>query len=359
MSILVTGADGHIGRAVAAWLLTSSDFELLLAVRPGERGLHEKIRSLGKLATHSRCTVVPVDLRDAQPFLAIPAQSIEGILHCAAITRFSVDRGRARAVNIDGTRKLLELAETCPRLRRVALISSLYSAGLQAGIVRERPVGDQQGFANHYEWSKCRAEMNVAACSHLPWQIHRLATVVGDNESGRVRQINVIHNTLRLLFYGLLSVIPGKPTTRVYTVSTDYAASAIGTLFMDGSAGEVFHVCDSAEQAVTLGELLDIVYSAFSSDASFARRRILKPMFCDQASFDTLVEGFSQFRNVVGQSLASVAPFAPQLFIDKDVCVSRTRAVLGDLHAPEPRELIRAVCEHLVASRWGLEQTTC
>ena len=56
---------------------------------------------------------------------------------------------------------------------------------------------------------------------------------------------------------------------------------------------------------------------------------------------------------VMSQSLGSIAPFAKQLFIVKDVKNDRLRAALKDYRAPEPKELLDAVCGHLLQTRWG------
>jgi hypothetical protein len=235
-------------------------------------------------------------------------------------------------------------------------VSSIYAAGTREGVIEEARIEGQPQFANHYEWSKWSAEVLVGEQSALPWQIYRVATVMGEDDSGYVVQQNVIHNTLRLLFYGLLSVLPGDPETRIYTLSGAFLTDAIGSLFVKGEDCSVYHVSESGSSAITLGEMTDLVYDIFLEDGDFARRRILKPLFCDRDAFTTLVEATGQLGGVVGDALGSIAPFAPQLYCDKDVRTNRTDAALGGAQSPASRQFMRAVSEQLVRTRWGLKE---
>lgn len=354
---LITGADGHVGKAVANWLLEHTNDDLLLFIRAhGSEERKEKTRNLGDLA--GRCDVVFGDLADDKPFVGIRPDTVGAIIHSAAVTSFAVERDLARTVNVEGTAKLIEFARSCPSLRRFSFISSLYSAGLRDGAIEEVPHFDPAPFANHYEWSKWNAERLLYDCDDLPWQILRVATILGESSNGDVAQQNVIHNTLRLLYYGLLSVIPGNPGTRVYLTTTDYVAAGIGRLFTEAGHHSVFHLSEPGSSAVTLGELADTVYETFLADPKFARQRILKPLFCDRQAFDTLTGSLQSLGGASSQALQSVAPFAPQLFSDKDIRTTRTSEALGTDGHVDARTLLRRVATHLVDTRWGLRETT-
>ena len=353
---LITGADGHIGQALARSLLQHSDHELLLYVRAGSDA--ERVRKderLGELAHNARCRVIYGDLRKDEPFLKIGRTGIACILHCAAVTNFGVDQDTARAVNIDGTKKLVGFAANCPDLQRLGFVSSLYAAGLRDGTIAEDIFDDSAAFANHYEWSKWHAERILHERSDLPWQIFRVATILSDDMSGVVVQQNVIHNTLRLLYYGLLSVIPGNAKTRVYMTTTEFVVNAIVSLLQNENEQRIFNISNSGKEAMTLGSLASSVYESFLRDARFAKQGILKPLFCDQVAFQTLVEGMDQFGGAMAQALDSVAPFAPQLYSDKDVRTDRLTEALAGQSSPDTRTLLSAVSDHLVASRWGLK----
>lgn len=305
MRVLVTGASGYLGG-------------LLTGRISGTRG--QDLRTLSQADT----------------------AGITHIAHAAAVTRFGVDRATARRVNVEGTRHVVEFARRCVQLERLVLLSTLYTAGTRTGHVPEE-IGRPAGFANNYEWSKHEAEVLVAG-SGLPASIARLATVVADDDSGRVTQYNVVHNTLKLVYYGLLSLIPGAPSTPVPLATARYTTAAVEAL-LSAEPG-VYHVCPS--RTATLGELLDITYQVFSEDPSFARRRILRPAFCDRESFDDLLTGARSMRaGPVHDALDSMAPFAAQLYLPKTF---EHRLQFAE---PDPGELVRAVARYLVTSRWG------
>jgi len=355
---MITGADGHIGKALVSWLLKNSYDELLLLVRGKDREQGKrKIQALGALADNARCRVEFVELTEANPFAGISPQGISRIIHSAAATSFAVERQTAMTVNVEGTRKLVEFAEQCENLQRFCFISSLYTAGLQEGIIDESCTSEEPEFANFYEWSKWQAEQIIVNRSNLPWHIYRVATVIGEDDSGRVVQQNAIHNTLRLLYYGLLSVVPGQPDTRVYIASTEFVVNAIGALLESESGNSVFHVCESGEDAIRLSEVIDIVYETFSQDARFAGMNLLKPLYCDRESFDTLMSAIQSLDSVALQSLQSVAPFAPQLYSDKELLTTETRKTIPCSRPSCTRSLLSAVASKLVESRWGIRQT--
>ncbi len=334
LSVLITGAGGYLGG--------------LLARRYRDGG-HE-VLSLGR---------DQADLSAAAPFADLTAEQrgrITHIVHAGAITRFDVDRDAARAVNVEGTEKVLDLARSCPRLESLGVVSSVYATGLRGGPIAERLYDDRAGFANDYEWSKWEAEQRVAAGGgDLPWRILRVATVVADDDSGAVTQHNAFHETLKLWFHGLLPLVPGDGATRLYLVTGDFAADAIVALMDSSTPGGVFHVANDAGESLSLGEALDVVSDAFEGVDAFRRRRVLRPLLGDRETFDLLASGVNTFGGgMVRQALQSVVPFARQLFVGKELDNRRLREVLGPSYAaPDASELIRRTCERLVATSWG------
>lgn len=350
-STLITGADGHLGRATATKLIRTSEDRLILFCRAVDRRERaRKLLRLGTLAENPRCQVVFGDLAAEDPFAAVRKNDIRYIVHAGAVTDFGIARDHAERVNVNGTRRAVEFAGRCPELQRFVFLSSLYSAGLRNGPIEETFLDEPAEFANHYEWSKWQAEDILRASELLPSCTLRIGTILCDDDSGTVSQQNVVHNTLRLLYYGLLSVVPGEAKTRVYLTTTRIAVERICRSLTEPSLAPVLNVATAGTQAIPLGSLLDIVYEAFMRDERFARHGILKPLFCDQASFETLADSIDVFGGAMAQSLESIRPFAPQLYSDKDVRVS------GDIQCFDVAAALIASCEHLIATRWGLNQ---
>jgi len=274
-------------------------------------------------------------------------------VHAAAVTRFNVEWDVARRVNVEGTTRLAAFAATCPNLQRLALLSTLYSAGRRSGEVAERQHADA-GFANHYEWSKWAAEQTVLSATDLPVSVLRLPTIIADGDDGQVTQHNAFHNTIKLYFYGLLSLVPGNPSTPVSLATAAFTTSAITRLLDPAVADGIYHICPDPADTPALDQLITTAFAVFEQDRSFRRRQLLTPAYCDQESFDDLVTASRRFSGgPVQESLASVSSFGTQLYLPKTFRNDALRAAWPGYRAPDPIALARAVCEHLVTSRWG------
>src|SRR5205823_9645322 len=126
------------------------------------------------------------------------------------------------------------------------------------------------GFANHYERSKFETEQLLASrYSHLPWRIARVATVIADDEGGGVTQQNAVHNTLKLFFYGLMSLVPGKQDTPLYFVTGDFVASALADVASNGQNHAIYHLVHRREESLTLDELVSIAFDTFEKNEAF------------------------------------------------------------------------------------------
>lgn len=347
-AVLVTGGSGYVGSIVAARYRAAGADVLMHGRRPP-----------GAVDQGSSSTKAVVgDLADDDPFAGVSPEwraRLTHIVHAGAVTRFDVDRSLARAVNVDGTAKLVELAHACPRLASLGLVSTVYATGLRAGPIDETLDHDEPEFANHYEWSKWRAEQVVADMgANLPWRILRVATVVADDASGRVTQHNAFHETLKLWFHGLLPLVPGNGATPLYLVTGDFVADTIVTLMDPDRPGGLYHLAPEALAALTLAEAVDVVSEAFSAVDAFRRRGVLRPLLGDEEAFTLLASGVDAFGGgLVRRSLQSVVPFARQLFVGKHLDNARLRANLDGYAFPDPAELVRRTCAWLVASRWG------
>ncbi len=358
---LITGGDGYMGRRVAARILQGGDDEVVLHLRAADavEFVAKKERLDALLGDQAgRVRYLGGDLTDDEPFAALDPRPITTIVHTAAVTRFNVDRDTAQRVNVDGTQRVLGFAERCPGLTSMTMLSTVYSSGLVSGPIPEAPNSGAGGFANFYEWSKWEAERLVLdGHAHLPFRILRLATVITD-DVGEVTQYNAFHNTLKLYYYGLLSLLPGLPSTPLYFVTGRFATEAVHHLATSPAASGIYHVAHRREESLALGQLIDEAFDCFETHEDFRRRRVLRPLYADAETFGLLSDGVGGFASAaVDQALSSVTPFARQLYIDKDILNDRLRAALPTYEAPEPVELVRRTCEQLVATKWGRHAT--
>ncbi|HEY3872456.1 MAG TPA: SDR family oxidoreductase [Actinocrinis sp.] len=358
-STLITGADGYLGLKLARALLAGSADRLVLAVRAepgGALSAAKRDRIAGELAEldTSRIGVVAADLTAPDALAGVDPAGITQIIHCAAVTNFNVERDLAERVNVGGTARVAEFADRCPRLRRLAFLSTLYTAGRREGRIPERR-HEQTAFVNHYEWSKWAAEEQLwSRFGHLPITSLRLCTLIADDETGAVGQHNAFHNTLKLYYYGLLSLVPGDPATPYYATTTDFTVSAVMSLLDPAAPGGAYHICPDPDAIAPLGTVIDTVFEVFERDERFRRRRLLRPIVCDLDSFDDLVEASKGLRNgPIHDAMDSVSPFATQLFLPKVFGNEALRSAWPGYKAPDAVGMVEATAAQLVRSRWG------
>jgi nucleoside-diphosphate-sugar epimerase len=353
---IITGADGYIGSTVCERLLERTELQLLACVRAhDEQELARKRAALAQRfgSGFARVQVVPLDLRREDVQLPPEAQAAQLFIHAAALTNFDVEREDALAVNVRGTARACRLARGCKQLRRFTFISTLYSSGLRGGDILEQPFDAQPAFANHYEWSKWTAEsLLMREHADLPWQIARVGTVLCHDESGAVRQLNVAHKIWRLLYLGLLPVVPGDPETRLHLVSGAFAADAICQLAQRAAVGQIAHVCSNIEGGLDLQSFVDGAFDYFQTQPSFRKRRILKPLFTTEESFYALANTAGMFsRDALRDVAKLMRPFVKQAFVQKKV-QARALANLA-LTPPSLPALVPKCCAHLCHSTWA------
>jgi nucleoside-diphosphate-sugar epimerase len=359
-SIVITGSDGYVGGRLVRTLLESSAFPVIAWLRAASAEEREAKRQrlkaiIGDAIDHPRLRIAAGDLRDAEPFREIDPREVGILIHSASITRFNVEEDLAREVNFEGALKLFAFAEKCPGLDKLLYLSTVYASGLRSGEIPEQRLDGAPGFANFYERSKWQSEEAlISRFDSLPWTIARIATIIADDDAGAVTQYNVVHNTLKLLYYGLISLVPGEANVPLYFVTGDFIVHSIAELALGGAPSRnIYHLVHRAEESLTVGRLLDCVYEVFNEDPAFQSRRVLRPLLCDWESFELLASQMNQFSGgVVQQAVQSIQPFAKQLFVAKRFHNERA-AGLASYRAPDPVALTRNTARQLVASRWG------
>lgn len=322
--VLLTGATGYIGHYVAKKLLETPDLimNLWLNAKDEAEFLAKKDRTVSEFSGHEkRLKFSWGSLSDEVPFRHIDWSTITSVIHNAALTNFNVKEDEANSINRDGTIKLLKAAKAAQGVEKFSYISTVYSSGLRSGDIPEDFLSSEHGFSNHYERSKWECEEFIRTeCDSLPWEILRVATVICHDETGTVIQHNAVHNTLKLLYYGLISLMPGFPQTPVYLVTGDEVARSVAHLHLTAPAKKIFNVSHAQDASLTLGQLVELGFSAFNEDSNFKAKRILKPLFTDEKAFNSLVQSVQGFGGqVLAQAVTSIAPFGRQLYITKNM----------------------------------------
>jgi thioester reductase-like protein len=271
--VLISGATGFLGMELTARLLEDGGRRVWALVRASDQE-EAAARVRSTLATlvadpdDYADRVVPVAGDLSQPGLGLErrrrdelAEHVDEVIHAAASISFGLPLGDARAVNVEGTSRMLDLAahvaSSGSGLRRFAHVSTAYVAGTHRGTFAEADLERGQGFHNSYEQSKWEAERLVHThADRFPVQVMRPSIVVGEELSGWTPSFNVIYQPLRAFAAGALPAVPARRSAPVDIVPVSYVARAILALAGAGP-GRTFTLA-AGRGAPTVGELLDL-----------------------------------------------------------------------------------------------------
>lgn len=168
--VLVTGAFGNIGRhALAALVAEGHEVRALSHHRRGDRAVAHAIAPA--------IEVVSGDVRDRAAMDAA-VRGMDCVVHLAyLIPPPALEQpALAEAINVGGTRTLLEAAAHAARPPRFLFASTLDVYGLTQHLPPPRKVGDPLQATDAYSGHKIACEQLVTE-SGLPWSILRFADV--------------------------------------------------------------------------------------------------------------------------------------------------------------------------------------
>lgn len=351
--VLLTGATGFIGMEVLARYLERSQRHVIALVRAPDadaaRGRIDGVLDslFGDRADVYRDRVQAVAADLTAPGLGLPerhrealAERAETIVHSAASVSFTLPLEHARQINVEGTRRVLDLAERAHdrgALRCYGHISTAYVAGDHRGSFTEADLDLGQGFHNSYERSKLEAERLVRART-LPSRILRPSIVVGERNSGWTSAFNVLYLPLRALSRGLFAAIPAYPSSPLDVVSVDYVADAVYALCEQTEPpvpGETYHLT-AGPHASTLGEICGLASRYFRRPAP----KVVPP---------------ADFAATGADGDSALAVYFPYLALDSVFAVEATRARLepAGIHASPLSDYLERLLDFATRSRWG------
>jgi len=345
-AILLTGATGFLGMETLARLMDHSDEQIIVLVRADgtdalERRLAEVMARLydepGRPTPRLRA--VRGDL--LAPGLGMSREDREGvvgsvdrIIHCAASISFDMPLERARAINVGGVARMIELArEIASRgsLRRFVHVSTAYVSGCHPGCFGEGELDVGQEFRNTYERSKREGERLLGDQTDLPIVTARPSIVVGGRYSGWTVAFNVLYWPMRAAERGLLPKVPAHPGSIVDYVPVDYVAEGILALLEDPAASGTYHLVAGA-QALTAGELIEL-------HASLVERPPVR------------ISG----RKTEGRLPPGAEAYLPYFDVKGGFDNARARPLLerAGVEHPDPRTYLGRLLDYAHATRWG------
>jgi thioester reductase-like protein len=272
-TILFTGFPGFLGSELLPRVLARAPEREALCVVQSRFAAIARERVAAIEARHPE---VAGRIRLAEGDISLPglglgsgaaAAGVVEIHHLAAVYDLAVERALAERVNVEGTRRVLELATSLRRLEALHYVSTCYVSGRHAGVFREADLDVGQSFRNHYEETKFRAELLVqeAMRKGLPAAVYRPSVVVGDSSTGATQKYDgpymLIRWILRLPIVAVLPMVGDPETVRLNVVPRDFVVRAMAQLSADGrSRGRVFHLADP--EPLTVDEIVRAVEAA-------------------------------------------------------------------------------------------------
>ncbi|MBR0118309.1 MAG: AMP-binding protein [Prevotella sp.] len=319
-AVFITGATGLLGTEVVSRLLTTTDRDIYALVRANsETEAASRLRSLWwddavlADAVGKRIHAVVGDI--TKPLdVTLPA-NITHVIHCAAETGLQKSREHLWNINVEGTRRMVSLAEKLPRLQRFTYVSTAYVCGTQHGrIMEDAPLTDS--FYSLYEQSKASAEA-IFRDSTLPYIVCRPGMIVGNSQTGRTRNFNTVYYVLKLMLQGKLHVVPVSSRQRVNVIPVDYVAQQVADLTMKPSAaGKTYHLTAPADRLPQVGELVAAVCLWAKEHLN---TDISKPLCIPLPMLRTIGKHYNAGREAKSRSLLSNLTALMPYFLDDHV----------------------------------------
>jgi long-chain acyl-CoA synthetase len=360
---VLTGATGFLGAELVSHLLrTEPHTRLVLLIRErddagakarGDKLLAQGFEGAELEEARRRVEVVRGDLEadrlgmEARTYDRIANEATE-IIHGAASVSFDLPLAQARAINVEGTRRVLDLARATKA--RVSYIGTAYVAGDRREVVLENDLDKGQSFRNTYERTKMEAEKIVhERLGEQAITIFRPSIIVGDSTTGKTSSFKVMYWPLKMFARGWAWLATGRRQTPIDLVPVDYVVRALAHIRNEpGAIGQVHHLAAGPENTATLGELSQLA-------ADFFRRR--PPIFLPPRVFAALVRPlitlfvFGKFRRLWRTAYL----YLPYLALEVQFDTTNARKALAgtDIQLPRVDDYFSRLLHYCVESDWG------
>ncbi|MCP5265051.1 MAG: SDR family oxidoreductase [Burkholderiaceae bacterium] len=269
MKYFVTGATGFIGKRLVRRLLRRRGAIVYFLMRDAST---ERLKALYDFWGVDRRRAIPIAGDLTREHLGIKASDrralagkIDHLFHLAAVYDLKADAASQVAVNVDGTRRVVELANLL-RVGTLHHVSSIAAAGLYRGVFRETMFAEAEALEHPYFATKHDSERIVREQAEVPVRIYRPGIVVGDSKTGEIDKIDGPYYFFKLI-QRVRDLLPAwMPTIgieggRINIVPVDFVVDAmIHIAHRRGLDGRCFHLVDPRPMRV--GEVISTLADA-------------------------------------------------------------------------------------------------
>jgi thioester reductase-like protein len=293
-TFFITGFPGFIANRLLE-RLARKECNFILLVQPSLAArAHEEIDRIASLTGRSVTEFQTIAGDIAEPQLALSGPDLElvqreatRLFHLAAVYDLAVPEDVAFRVNVGGTRNVVELARSLPRLKQFHHVSTCYVAGKREGVILESELRHDAGYRNYYEESKYLAELEVdSAKADLPVTIYRPSVVCGDSQTGETGKYDGVYFLIHYLLKwpSLLSTINiGNHKVSLNLVPVDFVVDAMAALAFDERAiGKTLQLADPSPLTTnqlfnTIAKSIDGHRSKITAPAKWVRFFLMLP----------------------------------------------------------------------------------
>jgi NAD(P)-dependent dehydrogenase (short-subunit alcohol dehydrogenase family) len=269
MQYFVTGATGFIGKRLVKKLLARRGSTVHFLMREESA---DKLPGLLAYWGVSKTRAIPVfgDLTSKKLGVASDViKSLKGqidhLYHLAAVYDLGAEEEAQVAVNIEGTRSMVEFAQAIDA-GHVHHVSSIAAAGLYEGVFREDMFDEAENLDHPYFMTKHESEKIVRKECKRPWTVYRPALVVGDSTTGEMDKIDGPYYFFKLIQRMRQILPPWMPSVgleggRINIVPVDFVVDALDHISHKISKGHgCYHLVDP--KGYRVGDVLDIFSKA-------------------------------------------------------------------------------------------------
>lgn len=358
--ILVTGATGLVGRQLVERLLDRGD-RLWLVVRPTSRASAEPWLERWRERAASTGGAVEVWEGDVeQPRLGLSAEALEAwpgfdhVVHLAALYELRAPADRLEAVNVGGTRNLLELLRERGFAGVLHHISSIAVAGDYEGTFAESCFDEGQKHPHPYQRTKHEAERLVREATDLRVRIVRPSAVVGHSITGEIDRIDGPYYFFKVLQKVRDRVPRWLPLLSfarlpINMVPVDFVADALAHLVhAEGLDGQTFHLVDPdpPPPRETVGLLLKAAAGPRMAKSGLGRR--LLKLVGPQLAMAKQLASVRFLRDEMMRDLGIPPEILPALNLRVSYDATNLQAALAGsgLACPPQRQYLTALWDH-------------